>query len=194
MKKLERQPQHHHRAGREPVVKLACRMNAFESRELWPNERKSVLALLGPGHGCPLRCAAAHVACTLGLTEAVPLMKSMAAHETGMNPILKIAFGIAQKRFAEMERHGEIPRPLEHMMLLIGMRNSDNPRTRRQADMVLGASHIRYNVPSQEFSGMKLEPDFQFRDGEEAKQERWLNLPHLRKAHKVANHKAGEGK
>jgi hypothetical protein len=129
---------------RHPPKLHHANIEMYDSRPLLLKERKSLLALLQPGHDDETRCAAAHVILRLGIEEAGPLMKGLRAQAP---PIVQSAFDLAIRFMKRMETRSEIPHPGEQLGVLMVMRNSDKSAERHYADIVLQKADIKYGTP-----------------------------------------------
>jgi hypothetical protein len=175
------------------LPKLTLRaIDLFHSRQLSDKERSRLLAMLGPDHKAPERCAAAYITAKLGIAEAGKAMERM-LREGKVQFCLRERFSLSIAALSEMEKHGELPHPEEHLSILMRARNSDDHLERAYADRVLHCADIKYGTPGPDFATMKLEPDFFFREGEVDKHTSWLQLPMFKPgARKSA--KTGTGK
>ena len=174
------------------VPKLACGMDIYESRALLPKEQSAILLMLGPKNDIPLRCAAANVVAKLGLTQASPIMDGM-LNGGALPHCLIDVFRASIASLRNQARDGELPHPEEQLMLLVGMRNSENPVERGCADRVLNAGDIKFGSPVPEFGAWKAEPEFEFRAGEEEKTAKWRGLARLKVAPKASKDETGSG-
>ena len=111
---------------------------------LAPKEKDSLLGLLQPEHDGETRCAAAQVILRLGIVETIPMMSEMRA---AAHPIVRSAFDLAMRFMRRMKSHSEIPLPEEQLGILMVMRNSNEPKERHYADIVLNKANIMYGTP-----------------------------------------------
>ncbi len=161
------------------LPKLTVRaIDLFSSRELQPRERKALLSMLEPDRPINDRCAAAFLSAKLGMKEAGLAMERMIREGQAKN-CLKERFILSIGALSEMERHGELPHPEEHLAILMRARNSDEPRERAFADLVLHSADIKFGTPVPDFAAFKADPDYGFRD-EARKLASWTGIPRLK--------------